>query len=195
VKAGVPEVSPAVLARRKLTGEERWDEMWEGVVHMSPAPTYEHQRIVDRLLLFLAPLLERGGRGTIVSGINVFRTHDDYRIPDLSFVARGRVDVLAEEGARGAPDAVVEVRSPSDETYEKLPFYAAIGVREVIVIARDTKKPEIHRLATPGYATVASDGEGFLVSETLGVRFGQEQGPPLRLVVVDAADPGTRALI
>ena len=163
---------------------------------MSPAPTYEHQRMVDRLLLFLAPLLEREGRGTIVSAINVFRSDDDYRIPDLSFVARDREAVLAEDGARGSPDAVVEVRSPSDETYEKLGFYAALGVREVIVISRDTKEPEIHRLATHGgYALAAADGQGFLRSETLGVSFAREPGPPPRLVVVDTSDPRTRALI
>lgn len=189
------EVSPTELARRKLTGEERWDEMWEGVLHLSPAPAYEHQRIVDRLLLFLAPLLERMGRGTIVTGINVFRADDDYRIPDLSFVARGRESVLAEDGARGAPEVIIEVRSPSDETYEKFPFYAAVGVREIVVVPRDTKKPEVYRLTGPEYGAVAPDRDGFLLSEALGVRFGHEPGPPPRLIIQDAAESKSRALI
>ncbi|HEY6548861.1 MAG TPA: Uma2 family endonuclease, partial [Vicinamibacteria bacterium] len=187
MKAVILDVSPAVLARRKTTGEDRWDEMWEGVLHMSPAPAYEHQRIIVELLVFLVPLLKRAARGEVVSGINVFRADDNYRIPDLCFVARGREDVLAEDGARGGPDAVVEVRSPGDESYEKFPFYAALGVREVIVIPRDEKKPELYRLAGAQYVAVAPDADGMLRCETMAVRFGHEPGPKPKLVVEDAA--------
>ncbi len=34
----------------------------------------------------------------------------------------------------GTADLVVEVRSPDDESYAKLDFYAAKGVREVLVL-------------------------------------------------------------
>jgi Uma2 family endonuclease len=195
VKAVILEVSPAELARRRRTGEDRWDEMWEGVLHLSPAPAYEHQRTVDRLLVFLTAPLEKTGRGVIVSGINVFRADDDYRIPDLTFVAKGRESILAEDGARGGPDAVVEVLSPSDETYEKFPFYAALGVREVIVVPRNSKRPELSRLAGSEYVAVTPGEDGFLLSETLGVRFGYEPGPPPRLAVEDATDSKNRTLI
>jgi Uma2 family endonuclease len=189
------ELNPAELLRRKKTGEDRWDEMWEGVLHLPPAPRYEHQRMADRLVAFLLGLLERTDRGVVVSGINVFRTDDDYRIPDLAFVSKGRESVLAEDGARGGPDAVIEVRSPADETYEKLPFYAALGVREVVVIPRDSKKPELHRLAGGQYIVVAPDRDGSVLSETMGVRFSRDPGPPPRLVVQDAADPSSRTAI
>jgi Uma2 family endonuclease len=50
-------------------------------------------------------------------------------------VARGCESIIAADGIRGgAPDAVIEIRSPDDETDEKLPFFAALGVAEVIVI-------------------------------------------------------------
>lgn len=162
---------------------------------MSPAPAYEHQRIIAELLAFLVPLLKRTARGILVPGINVFRADDNYRIPDLSFVAAGREEVLAEDGARGGPDAVVEVRSPGDETYEKLPFYAALGIREVVVIPRDLKKPELHRLAGAQYVLVSPDADGMLPCQTMAVRFGHEPGPKPRLVVEDAAEPAHRVLI
>jgi hypothetical protein len=69
------------------------------------------------------------GPRSIVTGINVFRADDNYRIPDVSYVSKGREGILAEDGARGGPDAVIEVRSPGDETYDKLPFHATLGVR------------------------------------------------------------------
>lgn len=162
---------------------------------MSPAPAYEHQRIVAELLAFLVPLFKRTSRGVVVPQINVFRADDDYRIPDLSFVAAGRQEVLAEEGARGGPDAVVEVRSPGDETYDKFPFYAALGVREVLIIPRDLKKPELHRLTGTQYQIVAPDPDGMLPSRTMAVRFGHEPAPKPQLVVEDGADPTHRVVI
>jgi Uma2 family endonuclease len=195
VKAVLLEVSPAELARRKKTGEDRWDEMWEGVLHMSPAPGYEHQRIIAELVAFLVPLVRRTGRGTVVPGINVFRADNDYRIPDLTFVARGREEVLAEDGARQGPDLVIEVRSPGDESYDKLPFFAALGIREVVIILRDQKTPELFRLAGDRYVAVVADANGLLLSEALAVRFGCLPGTPARLVLEDAADPSIRVEI
>ena len=48
----------------------------------------------------------------------------------------------------GAPTVVVEIRSPGDETMEKLPFYAKLGVPEVWIIDRDTRQPELYLLKT-----------------------------------------------
>lgn len=198
VKAVLLDVSPEELARRKLTGVDRWDELWEGVLHMAPAPSREHQRILDELIVFLLPLLRRAGRGTLHSGINVFdeaSRSENYRIPDLTFVAAGRESVLAEDGTRGGgPDAVIEIGSPGDESYDKLPFFGALGVREVIVIDRDAKKPEIFRLAGSQYVAVAVDREGWLASETLRVRLRQAPGSPL-LAIEDVGDASVRAEI
>ena len=150
MRAVLSHISEAELAERKAWGLDRRDEMWEGVLHMTPAPSVEHQRVIEELILFLKPLLRSTARGALRAGINVFRADKDYRIPDLTFVAAGREAVVAEDGTRGGgPDAVIEIRSPDDESYEKLPFYAAIGTREAIVIDRDSKRTEIFRLAGP----------------------------------------------
>lgn len=198
VKAVMLDVSPEELARRKLTGVDRWDEMWEGVLHMAPAPSRAHQRILGELIAFLLPLLKRDRRGTLHSGINVFdeaSPRENYRIPDLTFVAANRESVLAEDGIRGGgPDAVIEIRSAGDESFDKLPFFASLGVREVIVIDRDTKKPEIFRLAGSQYVAVAMDREGWLGSETLRVRLRQAPGS-LVLAIEDADDASLRTEI
>jgi len=193
MKAVVLDVSPEALAHRRRTGIDRWDEMWEGVPHVAPAPFTEHQRIVAEKLTFLLPLLKRRGRGRLTAQINVFLADDNYRIPDLTFIAAGREQIIAEDGTRGGgPDAVIEVRSPQDETYDKFPFFAALGVREVVVVPRDEKKPEVYRLAGKQYLAVTADHEGWVPSEVLGVRFHLEPGLPPRLVIEDVADPATR---
>ena len=76
-----------------------------------------------------------------------------------------------------------------------MPFYAALGVREIVIIPRDLKKPELYTLAGSQYVAVTPDAHGFLLAETMGVCFGHEPGPPPRLRVVDASDPQTSASI
>lgn len=198
MRAVVLEVSPAELAHRKLTGADRHDEMWEGVLHIAPVPSREHQRILDELIVFLLPLLKRTQRGMLRSGINVFDEEspkENYRIPDLTFVAFGRDSVLAEDGIRGGgPEAVVEIRSPGDESYEKLPFFAGLGVREVLVIDRDTRRPELFRLAGRQYVAVAPDRDGWHVSESLRVKL--RRAPDAKLLVIeDLDDPNSKAEI
>jgi Uma2 family endonuclease len=198
MKAVVLEVSDRELEERHRRGLDRFDEMWEGVLHMAPAPLYEHQRIVTAMLVFLVPLCERTGRGTVVLAINVFNElfpeDRDYRIPDFTFVAAGNEQLLARDGIRGGgPDAVVEVRSPGDETYEKFPFFARLGIKEVIVVHRDSKQPEIFRLAGPQYVALQPDPNGKLLSETMRVRFSRTAAG--QLAVEDADDPATRTEI
>ena len=199
MKAVLREVSPEELERRRKLGLDHWDEMWEGVLHMAPAPAFEHQRMQSELAAFLVILFKRKQRGTIVGAINVFDERSrlpDYRIPDFTFVAAGREEVIAEDGIRGgAPDAVIEIRSPGDETYEKLPFFARLGVREVVVIDRDTKRTEVFRLAGEQYLAVAADREGWVPSEALRVRFRLVPGAKPRVAVEDLEDPGERAEI
>ena len=177
MRAVLVHVTDQELAHRRSIGLDRWDEMWEGVLHMTPAPSLEHQRILGRLVAFLEPRLRSTARGTLLPGINVFRAAADYRIPDLTFVAAGREHVLREEGVReGGPDAVIEIRSPEDETYEKLPFYAALGTREVVVVDRDTKRPEIYRLAGSQLVALQPEADGWLRAETMSVRFRVAEG-------------------
>jgi Uma2 family endonuclease len=87
----------------------------------------------------------------------------------------------------GGPDAVIEIRSPEDDTYDKLPFYASLGVREMVVCDRDTKEPEIFRLAGSQYVVLQRDAEGWLRSDVLGVGFRRIDGTPPHLRVADTA--------
>lgn len=193
MRAVIVHLREEELADRRAKGLAVRDEVWEGVLHMTPAPSFEHQRILGDLIEFLRPRLREAGRGTLAVGVNVFReagATPDYRIPDLTFVSAARRHVLHDDGVRGeGPDAVIEIRSPDDETYEKLPFYAALGVKEVIVCDRDSKAPEIFRLTGPQYLVVQADHDGWLLSNALGFRFrrvGEDQG---HLRIEDSADP------
>ena len=197
MKAVVLHVTDEELAERHRRGLDRFDEMWEGILHMAPAPAYEHQRIVMAIARFLGALCERQGRGVLALGINVFNETSaapDYRIPDFTFIAAGREGLLARDGTRGGgPDAVIEIRSPDDETYDKFAFFARLSVQEVVVIDRDTKQPEIYRLAGSQYVAVQADHDRWVRSDVLHVRLRRTEAD--RLVIEDADDPTTRAEI
>ena len=94
------------------------------------------------------------------------------------------------DGVRGeGPDALIEIRSPDDETFEKLSFYAAVGVSEVIVCDRDSRRCRIFRLAGQQYVLLQPDSEGWLQSEALGARMRVLEGSPPRLRIEDVSDP------
>ena len=69
-----------------------------------------------------------------------------------------------EVDAEGAPEVVVEIRSPDDESYEKLAFYAALGVPECWIIERDSKHPEVFRLAEGTYLPQPATENGWVPS-------------------------------
>ena len=46
----MPVAIPEVIRFRERTGADRFDEMWEGVLHMRPSPTFHHQSHASRIL-------------------------------------------------------------------------------------------------------------------------------------------------
>ena len=139
---------------------------------MAPSPSFGHQQRNGALYRFFEPLLRPRGLG-VVFELNLMRPDvelEDFRIPDQTFYRLDRPDLVREQGLVGA-EAVVEIRSPDDETYEKLDFYAELGVREVIVLDRDSSRVEIFRLAGARYVAVSPDDRGRLYSEVLDARF------------------------
>jgi Putative restriction endonuclease len=142
VRTLLPDVPPAeieaVLERRRRTGADRFDEVWEGVLHMVPGPGDRHALIEGQVPRLLGPAADRAG--LLLSGqFNIGRA-EDYRVPDWGLHRTGGWGTYAPTAA-----LVVEIVSPGDETWEKLPFCAAHGVDEVLVV--DSTSREVHWLA------------------------------------------------
>jgi Putative restriction endonuclease len=119
----------ALIERRRVSGLDRLDEVWEGVLHMVPAPSLEHARIAQQLAVaFNAPALAAG----LVPAMHEFNLGDsehDYRVPDGGLLHPGAGGVWLHTAA-----LAVEIVSPCDEAWQKLPFYAAHRVDEVLIV-------------------------------------------------------------
>jgi Uma2 family endonuclease len=173
MRAIMLEVPPELLEERRRLGLDRWDEVWEGVLHMTPPPAEEHGNLHSCLDGVIGQLVRKAKRGRLMVGPGVRRPGtalEDYRVPDLAFVAAERVSIISGGWIEGPPDVVVEVRSPGDETYEKMAWYARLGVRELLVVDRDTVRLELYRLAGESYVAVARDESGRLPVEGLAMR-------------------------
>ncbi len=128
-----------LLARRRRAGLDRLDEIWEGVYHMVPAPSGEHAEISQQLAELLGPAARAAGLAPAMGEFNLGDSEEDFRVPD------GGVHRTRPRGIWHPTAAlVVEIISPGDETWQKLPFYAAHRVDEVLIV--DPAERAIHWL-------------------------------------------------
>lgn len=161
----------SVVEMRRKSGAGRLDECWEGVWHLTD-PTARHQEIAGRIYRIHAQVVEDERLGSVWISINVTdreRTWmENHRCPDGAVILRGNPGRWVEESRAaflGGPDLVVEVRSPDDETLDKLPFYASLGVREVLMIDQRDSAPQLWRLEGGRYREVSG------VSEVTGLEY------------------------
>jgi Uma2 family endonuclease len=183
MKVVMLDVPQELLAERHRKGLDVRYEIWEGVLHMVPAPGDAHQELAGEVHHVLLPLAKALGL-LIRYEANLDRPgtrgHDD-RVPDIVIF---KPEHRTERGPEGA-EVVIEFRSPGDETYEKLGFYAELGVKEVFVIEPVTRTIElfIGRGKKPIAAT--PDAQGAFRSVVLGIALSTAPGPKLRLVGKD----------
>jgi Uma2 family endonuclease len=88
----------------------------------------------------------------------------NYRIPDIVLMTADRIKFDRGDLIAGPPLVVVEIRSPNDESHQKLPFYAEFGVPEVWVVDRDAKSIEVCALREGDYPAAATDPKGWVIS-------------------------------
>jgi Uma2 family endonuclease len=173
------DVPESLLDERRRQGLDVFDEIWEGVLHMVPAPSGEHQRLELELgSVFLTAAKRHGLVASNETGL--FAADDDYRVPDI--VVSRRVN-CSERGVDGTAELVVELRSPGDESYEKLPWYAARGVTEMLIVDPATRRFELYRNHGGAAVVVAPDDDGGVTLDTLGIRLltvPSGEGPRLR---------------
>src|SRR5262249_37765599 len=153
-RAVMSRVPPEILEWRKRTGAHRWDEMWKGELHIMPSPSNEHQDLEGSLEAYLQVHWPRPRRARLYHTPNLAPVGGwphGYRIPTLLFLTAKRFHLNRTEYFEGAVDGVVEIHSPDDEAYDKLPFYEDLGVPETWIIHRDTKEPEVYLLKKGRY--------------------------------------------
>ncbi len=191
-----------LLRRRRERGADHHDEVWNGVYIMSPLANNEHQRFVGLLFFALQDALGSDPSIEVRPGVNVSDRDEEweknYRVPDVVLRLPGSVAQDRGEYWLGGPDFLIEVASRGDRSRKKRPFYAKIGVREMMVVDRRPWAIELYRLADGELKLVGKstlDESIQVASEVvpLGFRLIEEGGKP-RIEVVHRED-GRRWLV
>ena len=145
-----PRLEEELKEQRKAWGADQHDEVWEGVYFMPPMANDDHQDLVLRILhASCGTTVSKPGLGKVPPGVNLAASVEDwehdYRVPDVVvFLA----DTAAENHDAfwtGAADFIIEITSPHDRTYEKIAFYSQIGVRELLIVNRQSWALELYR--------------------------------------------------
>ena len=184
-----------LIQERRHSGDDRYDEVWDGVYIVSPLPNTEHQWIIQRFCFAFETTIGETGLGMVLPGANVSDLDDqwehNHRSPDV-------VVFLNENNARdlgthwiGGPDFAVEVISRNDRSREKLDYYAKLGTREVLLVDRFPWALELYRLqegalVLEGKST--ADRPEVLASEVLPLTFRLVKGDPRPSIEVAHVD-------
>ncbi len=165
---------PGLIEWRRHRDVDRHDEMWEGVLHMNPLPNRDHQVLVAELWLWLHVhwAQPRGNRVYLERNVAMSGAWpNDYRGPDLVLLTPDRFQLDKNQYIEGPPTVVVEIRSPDDESYEKLPFYTKLGVPEVWIIDHNSKQPEVFVLGSQSgtYEKQSILASGWLASQVTDI--------------------------
>jgi len=146
---------------------------------MVPMENDEHQDLVMGIAAALYATITVPQLGEVRPGVNLSELGEDwmrgYRVPDVAvFLHAGSAENCGTHW-RGAADLLVEITSPNDHTREKLPFYSRLGVRELLIVERQTWTLELYRpqqgqLVKVGQSTPDADsGTGVPPVENSGV--------------------------
>jgi Uma2 family endonuclease len=198
MKAVMADMPKRWLEEWKNSEAAQWDEMWEGVLHVPPMPNRFHQKFARDLQIYLQTKWAKPRGCEVDQEVNITTPEDEsnwvhnFRIADLVLITPDRFHIDKIEYMAGAPLVVIEIRSPDDETYEKLPFYAALGVPEVWIFDRDTKAIELRALGPDGaYRLLPLDADGWHRSPASGVEFRQDR--PGKVLARIGGDDATAA--
>ena len=138
----LPDPPPAefeqLLQRRRRWGADTRDEVWQGVLHMNPAPHGRHAKLQAQVLRMVGPHADAADL-TVVGEFNLGDAND-YRVPDGGLHRPGPDRLCYPTAA-----LVIEIVSPGDETWDKLDFYAAHQVDELLIV--DSAKQTVSWLA------------------------------------------------
>lgn len=149
----MPSELTELVERRRRLGLDLLDEVWSGEYHMAPAGTRGHAKLEWQLARIIGPLSERLGLSS--SGQFNLGVADDFRVPDGGILRTDSSDTWISTAA-----LVLEILSPHDESLEKLPFYLAHGVEEVVLV--DPPSHTVRWLAAADGAYVEVDHSAVL---------------------------------
>jgi Uma2 family endonuclease len=138
-------------------------EIVDGALFSEPSPRRSHQEAAFRLATLLDAHARARGLGKVyIAPFDVILDRTTVLVPDVIFVARDRLGIVAERGVEGAPDLIVEILSPGTgrrDRVAKLNAYTRHGVQHYWLVDPVEKTLEALELGEGAYNLVAAVAE------------------------------------
>lgn len=135
----IEQVPKTALEVFRLLPEGTLCEVINNVLYMSPAPTYDHQRLVRLFTQKISNYLDYTNIGELI--ISPFDVYFEELLsavqPDLLVVLNENRHILKEDGyIHGAPDIIIEVLSGNKkrDLVKKKSLYEKAGVKEYFAV-------------------------------------------------------------
>jgi Uma2 family endonuclease len=174
-----------IIEERRQRGARTGEEVWDGVIHIMPNPNNEHQDLAYWFGFYFAVLaLMPDPRGMVNPSPNLSDRIEgwtqNFRNPDFAYFTENTRAEDHDTHWYGGPDFLLEILSPGDKAREKLPFYAKIGTREVLLLDRDPWQLELYQLKRGKLKLVGQvgPGGGEVVSGVVPLAFSLVAGDP-----------------
>ena len=123
-------------------------QLIDGELVMTPAPTTYHQRILRRILISLSEFIDSHRMGEVLCApIDVYFSETETYQPDIIYVSKNRIAIIAEEKVEGPPDLIVEILSPTTAYYDlrhKKQTYEQHDVQEYWIVDPMEKSIEVY---------------------------------------------------
>src|SRR2546430_5869485 len=139
-------------------------EIVDGMLFAEPAPRRAHQKAVGNLFAILHAWVRAHDLGEVyVAPFDVILDPRTTVAPDLVFVVKDRLAIVAERGVEAAPDLLVEVLSPGTarrDRVRKLNADARHGVRHYWLVDPQAETVEGFELVEGAYRPRAAGRGG-----------------------------------
>ncbi len=141
-----------VLISRPKTAVEVFTLLPEGVlcqvidnvIYMSPAPQYDHQRLVMIISAKIHDFVSKKKIGECTPApVDVYLDENNVYQPDIVYIQKENLSIIKSGKVKGTPDLVIEIMSPGNENFDKIKkrkVYEACGVKEYFIIHQKTRE-------------------------------------------------------
>ena len=149
----------------RLEDDKRY-EVINGRLYEMPAPEFEHQRIISRMILIMRGFSDKGNLGEVLPApFDVILSDTVVVQPDIVFIPNDNLKNIKNGRLFGSPDLVVEVVSSGSyrrDRYEKFVLYGKYGIKEYWIVLPREKVIEVWCLKDGRYvlhSVAAEKGE------------------------------------
>ena len=130
----------------RLMDDKRY-EVINGRLEEMPAPGFEHQRIISKIILIMRGFSDKGNLGEVLPApFDVILSETVVVQPDVIFISNETLKGVKQGRLFGPPDLVVEVVSPSSyarDRYKKFSLYERFGIKEYWIVYPEYRAIEV----------------------------------------------------